>query len=39
LEYKEKHCNNEFRYEKLHKYYWVRMIQNKKDMLMLQNMQ
>lgn len=34
LEYKEKHSNNEFRYEKLHKYYWVKMLQNKKKELM-----
>ena len=33
FEYKEKHSNNEFRYEKLHKYYWVKMLQNKKNEL------
>ena len=33
-EYKEKHLNNEFKYEKLHKYYWVRMVQQMKDALL-----
>ena len=37
FEYKEKHLKNEFRYEKLHKYYWVKMLQNKKEELMLQD--
>ena len=37
LEYKEQYSNNKFRYEKLHKYYWVRMLQNKKDELILKN--
>ena len=34
IEYKEKHFRNEFKYEKLHKHYWVRLLQNKKDELM-----
>jgi hypothetical protein len=34
VEYKEKHLNNEFKYEKLHKYYWVRMVQQMKDALL-----
>jgi SAM-dependent methyltransferase len=33
VEYKEKHLNNEFKYEKLHKYYWVRLVQQMKDSL------
>ena len=33
VEYKEKHLNNEFKYEKLHKYYWVRLVQEMKDSL------
>jgi hypothetical protein len=36
IEYKEKHLNNEFMYEKLHKHYWVKLLQNKKDELVLQ---
>lgn len=31
IEYKEKHLKNEFKYEKLHKHYWMRLIQQTKD--------
>lgn len=34
IEYKEKHLNNEFKYEKLHKHYWVRLIQQMKDQIL-----
>ena len=33
-EYKEKHINNEFMYEKLHKHYWVKLLQTKKNELL-----
>jgi len=33
IEYKEKHLNNEFMYEKLHKHYWVKLLQSKKNEL------
>lgn len=33
-EYTYKHLTNQFKYEKLHKYYWVRLIQQMKDSLM-----
>jgi hypothetical protein len=32
-EYTYKHLNNDFKYEKLHKYYWVRLVQQMKDSL------
>jgi len=32
-EYTYKHLTNQFKYEKLHKYYWVRLIQQMKDSL------
>lgn len=34
VEYKEKHLNNEFKYEKLHKHYWVKLLQTKKNELL-----
>jgi len=36
IEYKEKHLNNEFMYEKLHKHYWIKLLQTKKDELVSQ---
>jgi hypothetical protein len=33
-EYTYKHLTNQFKYEKLHKYYWVCLIQQMKDLLM-----
>jgi len=35
IEFKEKHLNHEFKYEKLHKHYWVKLLQTKKDELRL----
>lgn len=32
-EYTYKHLTNQFKYEKLHKYYWVRLVQQMKDSL------
>ena len=34
IEYKEKHLNNKFKYEKLHKHYWIRLIQQMKEQIM-----
>ena len=36
-EYTYKHLTNQFKYEKLHKHYWVRLVQQMKDKLIMQD--